>query len=110
MTTIPKSLAGLALAAGLTALPAAAQAPGPQHFHLSLGYDGRLLVKVLDMQVDETAEGAGFSSTVRLRSPEDRNFALLGAWNLGVGAFAQDSRPVPVRPGGFEVGSHEVAT
>jgi hypothetical protein len=77
--------ASTALALGLAALPAAAQGPGPARFHLALAYDGRLLVKVLEMQVDQTAAGVGFASTVRLRS-----FGILAAFkHFDVHASAQ---------------------
>src|SRR5215472_17470898 len=49
----------------LIAAPARAQAPGP--FRLSLGYDGRLLVKVLDIQVSEEASGSAFAASARLK-------------------------------------------
>ncbi len=68
MKTLKTLGLSLALAGALLAMPAVAEGPAPTHFHLSLTYDGRLLVKVLDLQVDQTAEGSGFSTTVRLRS------------------------------------------
>jgi hypothetical protein len=61
---------GLAAAAAafLLALPAAAQAPGLSRFQFSLGYDGKLLFKVLDIQVDQSADANAFSSSARLKS------------------------------------------
>jgi hypothetical protein len=50
----------------LVAAPATAQAP--ETFRLSLGYDGRLLVKVLDIQMEQQASAAGFTASVRLKS------------------------------------------
>ncbi|HEY3814847.1 MAG TPA: DUF3108 domain-containing protein [Caulobacteraceae bacterium] len=54
--------------AALWALPAGAQGPGPEPFHLSLAYDGQLILKVLDIQVEETATATGYSGQVRLKS------------------------------------------
>jgi hypothetical protein len=54
--------------AALWALPAAAQGPGPGPFRLSLGYDGRLILKVLDIQVDEAVTAEGFTASTHLRS------------------------------------------
>ena len=66
-----KRLIGLALGAGLLMAPlgggAKAQSDdGP--LSLSLGYDGRLLFKVLDIQVEARANAQGFSATSRLVS------------------------------------------
>ncbi len=64
MLTVLAALAGSALGA----IPASAQGPGPGPFRLSLGYDGRLILKVLDIQVEETAAAEGFTAQVKLRS------------------------------------------
>jgi hypothetical protein len=61
-------LAAALAGAALWALPAAAQGPGPGPFRLSLGYDGRLLFKVLDIQVEEEATAQGFTAHARLKS------------------------------------------
>jgi hypothetical protein len=64
------------LAAAALLLSASARAQGHDgEMRLSLGYDGRLLVKVLDMQVDERATTAGHSSSARLVS-----YGLLAAF------------------------------
>ena len=50
---IRRAIALLALGASLMTPPAPrAQTDDAGGYHLSLGYDGRLLVKVLDIQVD----------------------------------------------------------
>lgn len=56
------------IAAALLALPAKAQGPGQASFHLTLGYDGRLILKVLDIQVEETASATGYSASARMKS------------------------------------------
>ena len=61
-----KSVLAALAGAGFLALPA--QAEGPGSLRLSLGYDGRLILKVLDIQVDETTNGPGFAASVRIRS------------------------------------------
>ncbi len=58
----------LAAAAGALALTVPAEAQAPAKFRLNLGYDGKLLVKVLDITVDQEADNAGYSSVVRMRS------------------------------------------
>jgi len=58
----------LAAAAGVLALAAPAEAQAPTKFRLTLGYDGKLLIKVLDVNVTQTADDNGFSTQVRLRS------------------------------------------
>jgi hypothetical protein len=63
-----KPLLAACAVAVLASLPASAQSPAAQRFHLSLGYDGRLLVKVLDIQVDQTASPTGFGASARLKS------------------------------------------
>lgn len=67
-TAFTTHLPAAALAALTLAFPAEAQAPGAPRFHLSLGYDGRLLFKVLDIQVEQAADEAAFSSSAQLRS------------------------------------------
>lgn len=63
--------ASLALVLAIALLP---PAPGPRAqtddggLVLSLGYDGRLLLKVLDVEVQERATASGFSATSRLTS------------------------------------------
>ncbi|HYE41837.1 MAG TPA: DUF3108 domain-containing protein [Caulobacteraceae bacterium] len=57
--------AGLAAAVAL-AVPAEAQAPS--RFRMNLGYDGRLVVKVLDISISQTADNSTYSSSVKLRS------------------------------------------
>jgi hypothetical protein len=63
-------LARLVLASALTFMSPAAgpRAQGGQELMLSLGYDGRLLIKVLDMEVVERATAAGFSADAQLTS------------------------------------------
>lgn len=62
----------LAMALMTGAMPALAQAPAPaaaaaaKPMKLELGYDGRLFIKVLDIQFDQTVSADGFSSKVRL--------------------------------------------
>lgn len=60
--------ASLAAAAGAAALAAPAEAQAPSKFRLNLGYDGKLLVKVLDINVVQQADDNGFASTVSMRS------------------------------------------
>src|SRR4051812_20137917 len=67
-------LAAGALIAVAPPQTARAQSAGAE-LHLSLGYDGKLLVKVLDIQVDEHATPYGFSATARLIS-----FGILAAF------------------------------
>lgn len=57
--------AGLAAAVAL-AVPAEAQAPSK--FRMNLGYDGRLVVKVLDITISQTADNAAYNASVKLRS------------------------------------------
>ncbi len=52
---------------GLASPGAQARAAG-QPLSLSLGYDGRLLIKVLDIQIDATATDASFDTKARLQS------------------------------------------
>lgn len=64
-----RRLAALGLAAALAAVPAAAQAPTyAERLRLTLDYDGRLIVKVLDVRVEQTVRDGAYTSTVRLVS------------------------------------------
>ncbi len=70
-----EKLAPLAFALALLLAPGAAapqdtpQAPASESgFRLSLGYDGGLLLKVLDIQIDERASAQGFTVDARLVS------------------------------------------
>lgn len=58
----------LAVAAALLASVSAATAAPNGDLRLSLGYDGRLLVKVLDIEVQARAERGGFSAESQLSS------------------------------------------
>ncbi|MDB5421704.1 MAG: hypothetical protein JWR59_1651, partial [Brevundimonas sp.] len=60
-------IALLAASALLLSTPARAQ-PAIPEMRLSLGYDGRVLVKVLDMQIEQRATAHGHSSSARLVS------------------------------------------
>ncbi len=64
------TLASLAAGAALFLAPLGgrAQAEDDGALRLSMGYDGRLLIKVLDMQIEERATATGFSSSARLVS------------------------------------------
>lgn len=66
-TSILAAVAVVALAAAPPAMAPAAQ-PKDESLQISLGYDGRLLVKVLDMQVEQHATAHGFGSSARLVS------------------------------------------
>lgn len=66
MSILFRTAAAGAVAAAVLAAPAEAQAPAK--FRMNLGYDGRLLVKVLDISVSQTADDNAYASTVRLRS------------------------------------------
>lgn len=60
---------GLGFAAALTLAAASAQAqPPPTPVKLSLGYDGRLIIKVLDIHFDEAATPTAFAAAASLRS------------------------------------------
>lgn len=63
----PIKIVLLAASAVLFATAAGAQ-PDSAEMQLSLGYDGKVLVKVLDMQVEQRATAHGHSSTARLTS------------------------------------------
>jgi hypothetical protein len=63
-----KGAAAAAAALAFLAAPAVAQTPTAGKFRLSLGYDGRLLVKVLDMTLEQTADANSFTSSARLKS------------------------------------------
>lgn len=72
MRPIPEvraALASLALTLAATLIPTV---PGPRaqtdELVLSLGYDGRLLLKVLDVEVQQRATASGFSASARLTS------------------------------------------
>jgi hypothetical protein len=66
--TRPSTLAALTAALALAAAaPAPAAAPDPE-LHLALGYDGRLLVKVLDIEVDARIDRTGFGAEAQLTS------------------------------------------
>ncbi len=56
-----------AFATALAAAPVRAEGPGVK-FHLSLGYGGRLLVRVLDVSIEEAASDSGFGSNARVKS------------------------------------------
>ena len=56
------------IGAALVTLPAKAQGPGRGPFHLSLGYDGRLILKVLDVQIEESVTAQGYTASTRIRS------------------------------------------
>ena len=61
---------GLALAAAivlLTAMPAGAQ-PARDETRLSLAYDGRLILKVLDIHVEQRLSPSGFGASAQLAS------------------------------------------
>ncbi|MBX7249806.1 MAG: DUF3108 domain-containing protein [Caulobacteraceae bacterium] len=59
---------GLAAAAGLAVLAAPAVAQTPGKFRMTLNYDGKLVVKVLDVTITQTADDNGYSSTAHLTS------------------------------------------
>lgn len=62
-------LTTLAVAATAAAVPAAAQTPDfASGMRLSLGYDGRLILKVLDVRINETIGGGQYRADVRLVS------------------------------------------
>lgn len=58
----------LAAACGALALAAPAEAQAPGKFRLNLSYEGKLLVKVLDITVSQEATDTAYSSTIRLKS------------------------------------------
>lgn len=64
-TSLLVTLAGIL--AFLSAGPAPAGSPD-QEMHLQLGYDGRLLVKVLDIEVDARVDRTGFGAEAQLTS------------------------------------------
>lgn len=57
-----------ALSAGLGAILVAAPASAQTPLRLSLHYDGRLLVKVLDVSIEQAVEAGGFSASARIRT------------------------------------------
>jgi hypothetical protein len=59
---------GLAAVAGLAVLAAPAVAQAPGKFRMTLDYDGKLLVKVLDVSITQTADDNGYTSTAHLTS------------------------------------------
>ncbi len=64
-----KTIVGLcALALGLLAAPSPRAQDDGGGYRLSLGYDGRMVVKVLDIQIEQKVDGQGFGSSARLIS------------------------------------------
>lgn len=60
---------GLAAAAGLLVLSAPAEAQAPSgKFRMKLAYEGRLLVKVLDVAITQEADDNGYVSTAQVTS------------------------------------------
>lgn len=59
---------GLAAAAGLLVLSAPAEAQAPGKFRMKLAYEGRLLVKVLDVSITQEADANGYVSTAQVTS------------------------------------------
>ncbi len=57
-----------ALSAGLGAILVAAPASAQTPLRLSLHYDGRLLVKVLEVSIEQAVEAGGFSASARIRT------------------------------------------
>ncbi len=98
--SITSGSAALAIALASLALPAFAQGPAPavseaKPMRLDLSYDGRLYIKVLDIQFNQTASPETFTSKVRLVT-----YGLLRAFRkLDMRAFAQgrvmDGEPQP---------------
>ncbi|MEY4256684.1 MAG: hypothetical protein RLZZ141_1911 [Pseudomonadota bacterium] len=82
--------AALVVALATLASPALAQGPAPvvtdaKPMKLDLGYDGRLYIKVLDIQFNQTASPEAFTSKVRLVT-----YGLLRAFRkLDMRAYAQ---------------------
>lgn len=94
-----RRLTALAAAALLTAVPASAQAPTyADNLRLTLNYDGRLIVKVLDVRIEQTVADGRFQSNVRLVS-----YGLLSLFKrLDQRAFAEGTvREGEPRPGFF---------
>ena len=60
--------AALVAALILPGLAAGAAGPTDQELHLALGYDGRLLVKVLDIEVEARVDRSGFGAEAQLTS------------------------------------------
>ncbi len=60
-------ICGAVAAISILAAPGARAQPAAD-MQLSLGYDGRLLFKVLDIEIEQRANATGFSSTARLVS------------------------------------------
>jgi hypothetical protein len=75
MTRTCIALAAVSAAALISGAGAPAASAQDGEMRLSLGYDGRLLVKVLDIRVDLRATASGHSSTARLAS-----YGLLAAF------------------------------
>lgn len=98
--SIASCSAALAVALGSVGQPAHAQSAAPasseaKPMKLDLGYDGRLYIKVLDIQFNQTASPEAFTSKVRLVT-----YGLLRAFRkLDMRAFAQgrvtDGEPQP---------------
>jgi hypothetical protein len=66
--TKPSMLAALTGVLALLASGVSSAAPPDQEMHLALGYDGRLLVKVLDIEVDARVDRGGFGAEAQLTS------------------------------------------
>ena len=60
--------AATAAAGALVLAAPAAEAQAPGKFRMNLAYEGRLLVKVLDVSITQEADDNGYSSTARLTS------------------------------------------
>jgi hypothetical protein len=58
----------LAAAAGAALLSAPAEAQAPGKFRMNLAYEGRLIVKVLDVSITQQADDNGYTSTAHLTS------------------------------------------
>lgn len=59
---------GLAAAAGFAVLAAPAVAQTPGAFRMTLAYEGKLIIKVLDVSITQTADDNGYSTTAHLTS------------------------------------------
>lgn len=89
---IPAAFAGLALAAGASSAPAA---PPPPSLSLSAGYEGSLLIKLIDLRLRARASAAKFSTDVHVESSGAVSFIRRFDINAAsVGGF-DHARPVP---------------